>query len=157
MSNKKSSANGLLKRKPQKQPKSRNRNLHGCKFVGSYGNHLSLFFCDHYGPSILNKSNPTKLNRVDKVATSHCRSRTFNVRSHLQMDLAAQEHQLVSVTLWKLRKLSDSLPVEFYLFQLFNSRKIKLRHLGWSLIKRVGKGLGGFNKNQRRVKGERVR
>ncbi len=99
-----------IKRKPPLQPRSSTLNIQGNKLVGSYGDHLSLPVCDHYWRSILTKSNPTNLNRVDKVGTNHCRarSRTFNVRSHLQMDLAAQEHQLVSVTLWKLRKLSDS-------------------------------------------------
>ena len=65
--------------------------------MGGCGNHFSLPAFDHHGRSILNKSNLTNLNRVDKVGTNHClaKSRTFNVHSHLQMDLAVQEHQLV--------------------------------------------------------------
>ena len=141
MLNKKSSAKSvlksILKRKPQQQPKSLNIIIQGYKLVVCYGNHLYLFFCDHYGRSILNKSNPINLNRVDKVSTNHCRarSRTFNVLSHLQMDLAAQEHQQVWVTLWSLRKLNDSNIYKISFPPLFNSRKIKLKHLSWSLNK----------------------
>ena len=73
------------KKKAQKQPKSLNKNIQSVKLVGSYGNHFSLLAFDHYGRSILNKSNPTNLNMVDQVGTNNCRarSRAFNVRSHL--------------------------------------------------------------------------
>ena len=87
----------LRKGEHRLQPRSLTQNIQSSELVGSNGDHFSLLGWDNYWRSILTQSNRASLNRMVKMATHLCRSRswTLSVRINLQMDLAAKKHLLV--------------------------------------------------------------